>query len=68
MFLSPDGWSLLANFVRTLDDNFAPDADAWNFHPSRGGKCAVRLAKQLAAKRPELLDTAIITPFDSWLG
>jgi len=37
MFLSPDGWFLLANVIRTLDDNFAPNADAWNSYLSRGG-------------------------------
>jgi hypothetical protein len=67
MFLSPDGWFLLADVIRTLDDNFAPDADAWNSYLSRGGQCAARLGKHLVAKHFSLLDTAIFTPIDSWL-
>ena len=55
------------DFPWTLDDNFAPDADAWNSYLSRGGRCAARLGKHLVAKHFSLLDTAIFTPIDSWL-
>jgi hypothetical protein len=64
MFLSPDGF-FWANVIRTLDHNFAPDADAWNSYLSRGGQCTARLGKHLVAKHFSLLDTAISTPIDS---
>jgi len=44
MLLSAGGWFLLANFIRTLDDNLAADTDAWNSDLCGDGQCATRLA------------------------
>ena len=44
MLLSAGGWFVLANFIRTLDDNFVPDADPWNSHLGRGEQRAACLA------------------------
>jgi hypothetical protein len=64
MFLSSDGRLLLANFIRALVDNFAPDADAWNSHLGRGGQRIARVGEHLVAKGFSLLDTAISTRVD----
>jgi hypothetical protein len=54
MFLSPDGWFLLANVIRTLDDNFAPDTDAWNSYFSRGGQCMAKRIFSIQASKPAM--------------